>query len=219
MAITATEKTKGYDSGSKTAYTTASITPTANTCTLIAIAHRMGTGTAAVDATSVAGAGLTWAKIDTQAYNADGHYKVDLWYGVGASPSAGALTITWASQTQSNCQWCVIECDGVDPTSPIVQSAKTSSTSASSLTVTLSAFSNSANATVGAFAARYYTLTAGSGYALTSSTKNDQQAVGLEFVDANDTSVDISSSGTAEMAGIAVELKASGGGGSFFQMF
>ena len=203
--ITAAEKTKGSTTG--TSFTSASITPLANTTVFLAVATRMPGGTAANALVSVSGCNLTWTKIADQIYSADSHRRINLWKGTGTAPSAGTVTGSFSGQSQSNINWCIVEFSGVNPQGNVVQSASTYA-NATSVTATLGAFAKVANATVGAFGYSAGSETVGSGFTMVSDTGlGDQTGCCIEFKNTNDTTVDLSNSST-EMGVIATELNA-----------
>ena len=74
---------------------------------------------------------------------------------MGASPSSGAITITFGAN-QSNCGWSLNEFDGIDTggtngSGAIVQAVPNTVASGTSLTITLSAFGNANNGAMSAF--------------------------------------------------------------------
>lgn len=214
MAIgTPTQLTAASDTVDRTSYTTASITPASGKLYLLAVYNRVSAGTA--NTPTVTGAGVTWVKIDDIApISALRHMTVFRAIGPG---SAGALTISLAGQTQMHCIWSISEWDGIDMSGTngsgaIVQS-NTGSATATSLSVSLSAFGDTANATYGMFFhAAAEATTVGSGFTSLSDTQvADGGANGdmkVEYKLSNDTGVDVSFTTSSQVGGIAVEIKA-----------
>ena len=135
------------------------------------------------------------------------------------TPSAGAITFDFGGQSQSGAAWSIVEYAGVDTggtngSAAVVQSvAAGTGANATSQTITLAAFSNASNATVGFFGIPLNTAaqpTAGSGFTQTGQRNQSTPnlSIGSEFRNSNDTSVDMNA-GAASIpwAGIAAELK------------
>lgn len=180
---------------------TASVTPTANRLQLLAVASF---GIGAVP--TVTGCGLTWTQVASTAASGT---TITLFKALGASPTTGALTISFGGTLQTSVAWSLSEYSGVSTTAPVQQSATNVDTgSTSTLTVTLSAFNNVSNATYGCIAQRVNTtaVTPGSGF-----TEIHEQGIGVSSLETqwqpiNDTSVDWSTLTTSAKAAIAVEI-------------
>lgn len=191
--------------GSGTSITTASVTPCSNCLVLISILFIGSTGQSA---TTVTGNGLTWVQID---YNDVSPNAGGLYRALGASPSTGVITITPASS--ATVQWSVITLSGTDTSGTngsgaIVQNVPAFSNGVSSLTVTLSAFGNAANATYGAFFMRdAATPTVGSGFTVAHSL-NNAAVLFTEYELANNTAVAAFYSTSTDILGYGVEVKA-----------
>lgn len=229
MAVAATSLTSGTDAVDNTSFSTASVSPTANRLVLIAITNSSISPGGNVDPTGVSGAGLTFTKVASIAES--GQYgNVTLWRALSASPSSGAITITFASTTE-NCSWSVIEFSGIDTggtngSAAIVQAVTAENTSSATPSATLAAFGSANNATYGAFGCDNFTgggrtCTAGTGFTEYHDVYIDESSFGggtfTEFRADNDTSVDCTWSASNAWNGvIAVEIKdagaASGGG-------
>lgn len=110
MAVTPTHLTTGSSTTNTTSYTTASITPTANQLVLIAVMPTVTSGT--TPTMTVSGTGLTWVQENT---STPGFRTMVVFRAMGASPTAGALTITAAASVTS-CLWSVVQFDGIDTT-------------------------------------------------------------------------------------------------------
>jgi hypothetical protein len=72
---------------------TASVSPTANAPVYAAIGIAIDAGGTNTGTIVVTGAGLTWTQLGTVGFGT--RRQIFLWKGVGASPSPGALTITY----------------------------------------------------------------------------------------------------------------------------
>lgn len=207
MAITATSLTSGGDNVSKTSYSTASITPSANKLILLWIASYSSNAPS-----SITGNGLTWVLVDSRL----AAYGVALYRAMGASPTTGAITINYAS-SPTRLTWGVAEFSGVDTSGTngsgaIVQSASNESHNTGALTVTLAAFGSASNATFGCFGSGSG-MTEGSGFTAVNSGSTgggggDEVRSFGEFRSDNDTTVDITGSASYWEGGVAIEIKA-----------
>ncbi len=218
-----------------TSYATASVTPTANKLQLLAFVSRTNI-TADPNQPTATGCGLTWVVVGSRVFDttSSSRRRVTLFRALGASPTTGAITIDCGGQTQTSATWSLDEGTGMDITGSngagaIVQSATAfdNSLAVSSLTVTLSAFSNAYNATYGAFGNSNITdhaMSVGSGYTLLGNdgTTTEDQVL-TEYETANNTSVVANQVTTSEIGGIAAEIKAAtlmtGASGGFLMNF
>lgn len=209
--ITATAKTNNKNSSASNNITTASITPAANTLTILAFTARTSGSGVLPSVSSVVGCNLTWSLIGALTWGSN-YRRIFVYKGVGASPSTGTIVVTFGqSDIQSN--WNVIELANVNLNDPVVQT-NTNTASAQSLTVTLGAFQSVMNATMGFFAneasAAGEQLVVGSGF--TGGFGNtDLNGINLlsEFKNSNDTGVDATkNSPNRNLGGIAVEFRA-----------
>ena len=215
-AVTAANLTSGSSTTDASSYTTASITPSANKLILVAVTIRNDTSDAA-SAPTISGNGLTWVQINTQSFGA--RQNLTLFRSMGASPSAGVITIDTGGDTMDMVSWTVAEFDGVDTSGTngsgaIVQNAVNSTTGATSLTVTLAAFGSANNATYGTFTHSQFNegIAQGTGFTeLADSFAAGVYGTESEWRNDNDTSVDASWVTSTRGAGIAVEIKASAG--------
>ena len=215
MAISFDNLTNGV-ANDVTTIDTASITPSANKLVLLSVTARNGIPSEPATPT-ITGNGLTWVLVDSIYYVTSGasRRKQFVFRAMGASPSTGAITINFGETT--TILWSVDQATGADVSGTngsgaIVQSATNKDeASSTSLTVTLSAFGNTGNATFGSFGASNQTLgiSPGDGFselsenAGTFSTKQE-----VEWKATNDTSVDISYSSQTGVGGVAIEIKA-----------
>lgn len=214
MAIAGTHLTTAGNAGSGTSYSTASISPTANALVLVAVTHTIGTG-AVPNQASISGAGLTF---DHVVSGASANVRTSVFRALSATPSSGALTISFSGQSQDRCIWSVSEFTGIDTggtngADAIVQSVTDATTSTSGL-ITLAAFSSSSNATYGMFRLGSNTaFTAGTGFTLLGqATTSTNMSLMSEWRSDNDTTVTANwDSASRNYRGIGVEIKAAGG--------
>lgn len=218
MAIVSTNLTTGADIDGGSSSVTASISPTANALLLLTIDQRTGI-TADPNQPTVSGNGLTWVAVDTIVYDTttSSRKRISVFRALGASPSAGAVTIDFGGQANTDAHWSIDQLTGVDTSGTngsgaIVQvvTAKDETGTAPSLTVTLAAFGHAENATFGAFGVSTNTaLAVGSGFTLggTAQSFAGSSAVLSEYKISNDTSVDISMTGSI-VGGVAIEVRA-----------
>lgn len=141
-AITATGLTSGSDTTDATSYATASISPTGNNLILACVNSRRASGTV-TDATA-SGNGITWVKVASIAFGVN---KLIIFRGMVASPSADAITFSF-SETQTQCNWQIIEFANVDTSGTngsgaVVQSVTNTGGSNTASTVTLAALNAS----------------------------------------------------------------------------
>lgn len=162
MAIAFTNITTAGNGSSLTSYSTASGSGTANALQLLLVGSQ--TAAATTNIPTITGAGLTWVQVATS-IDSGNMRRATLFRAMG-TPSAGALTIDFAGQSQTRCGWSWSEATGVDTSGTngsgaIVQSATAENNggSSSGITVNLGAFSSANNATYGCI--RFGTTTAG----------------------------------------------------------
>lgn len=221
--ITTTILDKGGSDGSATSYNTNSITIPEGKLVLLACFSQIASGTANeptvsgwTKVISVAGTVLTWS-------------RVSLFRVVKTSPASGAITISFGATTNTRCYWAVIQCNnaistGTNGADGIVQSASAEGYGVSTgLTVTLSAFSNVNNATLGFL--RFGAAGPSAGFDQGSGFTNiaDYTAgvyMNTEFKTTNDTTVNWTwDSSDKNVHALAVELKAQPSGGPFLLNF
>lgn len=95
--VSPTVLTTGMGSSGTTVYNTASVSPPANKIILIAIYNRRGGATG--DVPTVTGNGLTWVNV-VSATSDGANSRFHIFRAMGASPSAGAITITFPNSQQ-----------------------------------------------------------------------------------------------------------------------
>lgn len=211
MAIAAAHLVTNNSETDAASYDTASITPTGNSLVLAAIYSRKAAGGEPIDPI-LTGNGLTWVNMIEVVVA--GVHKLSLFRAMGASPSAGAVTIDFSAEDQTFAAWTISEFSGVDTTgsnganavgTPVTNLDEAANTG---LTITLAAFSSATNGVFGAVRAGN-AVTAGTGFTELAETTNTNV---LQFesqwrADA-DTSVDWSwASSAAATFGVAVEIK------------
>ena len=222
MAITATLLTSGASDTDADSYATASITPPANELIVVDV---LNTDTVTPATPTLSGNGLTWVEIATVTFDtiATPKRRLTRFRSMGASPSAGAITITAASST--GCGWVVSSFSGVDTSGAngsgaVVQSASNSANAAASLNVALAAFADAVNnVALGAHATdSTISLVVGAGFTeLAEATITlPGSSLQTEYKVGEDTSVDASASaGTPDWGGIAMEIKIAAAAAAF----
>jgi hypothetical protein len=216
MALSFTSLTHDSSTTDGTTFNTASITPGANRLILALDQQRQQTGTGAQS--TVTGCGLTWVQVGTVISGTT--RRINISRALGASPSTGALTFTYAN-SQEWSMWQVIEVDGVDTSGTngsgaIVGSAVTDAqNSITSLTLTLPAFASANNAALGFFVhTTSQVKTPGSGFTeLVDFTLVDTAGNGFQSeYKLNSTTVDASWATSSTCLGIALEIAAAAAG-------
>ena len=214
MAITVALLTSGSSATDDTAYLTDSILPTANRLIIAAAASRVSTSPPEI--CTLSGTGLTWVEAGTVTGTGASTRRITLFRSMGAAPSSGALTIDFAGNTQIGCAWSVVEFAGIDTSGTngsgaVVQTATNNVAAATSLTVTLAAFSSADNATYGSFfCGTNEDQTVGTGFSELHDlgTTAEPLRVFTEWLAGNDTTVDESSATSTGRGGVAIEIKA-----------
>src|SRR5438045_278206 len=114
MAVATTNITSGNTTNATSAATT-SITPVANRLYLMNVISRTAITTDPNQPTAT-GAGLTWVVEKSVVYDNTGasRKRLTVFRALGPSPSAGALTIDFGAQTQTNIAWIIDEFTGAD---------------------------------------------------------------------------------------------------------
>jgi len=218
QAITAVHLVTQAVEGPGTVFTSTSITPTTNKL-ILAFFNTVRTAVAAADIPTVAGNGLTWVNITDQLFDNAGtdRARVSVFRALGTA-SSGVVTFTLAND-HLRAGWTIVEFDNIDTggangADAIVQSAKARFDDGGGETatplVTLSAFSNVNNATVGFTGLGFpsTTVAPGTGFAeLGEATQGNGQGVQSEWRADNDTTVDWTFAASVESGCIAIELK------------
>ena len=195
---------------------TASISPSAYALVLVAVVIRNAASTDPTTPT-VTGNGLTYTLVNpngTALYDSSSssRRKLFVFQSLGASPSAGAVTIT-AGEASAAAAWAVDQFINVDTISTAVQAATNADESGATntITATLAAFGSTLNGTYGAIGAATGTLTIteGSGFTLLADVAGTGIDLGTEWKSTNDTSVDFSLSANDFMGIVGIEIKGS----------
>jgi hypothetical protein len=215
MALSVTALTSGSSTSNATSYATNSVTPSANALVLVCFQFRRGAGP--LTSPTVTGNDLTWEQVENATSTTLNARRVYMYRSLGASPSAGAITMDAGAETEENCIWSVFEITGVDTSGTngsgaIVQDTENSvgQGDATSATLTLSAFGSANNMAVGMFAHfANEATTEGSGFTEIHDVTFAESATGLQTeYKLNDVSVDASWTTNTDWLGIAVEVKA-----------
>jgi hypothetical protein len=225
-AISATDLTEGgAASPNITSATTNVITPGANQLILAWVVSHDNNNPIVP---TLSGNGLTWTSVTAVSWNLSGgsnHDAMTLFRAMGASPTPGSVTISFAKAQQS-ISWSIVEFSGVntsgtDGSGAIAQFLSGSNDAAgpSGLTITLQNPIGSGNATAGGFGnvnALSASISPGAGYTAfqevyVTSTLSDLRA---EWRPDGQVVVLATQSGSFPMGGIAVEIKAAPSGAS-----
>lgn len=215
MAVTCTNLVQNQDGTDDADSVVASATYTAGRLYLLTLCSRADAVQPTISSIGVpASSGMVWTIIGAaNDFDASGSRRTMFLYrAMPTSTQTGGFTITWGA-TQTAKTWNVDEIDGMDTSGTqgsgaIVQQVPGSASGATSLSITLAAFSSTNNATYGAFGnAGEGALSAGTGF----TRFGNQQLAGeaglaTEFRADNDTSVDMSGS-LMDIGGIAIEIK------------
>lgn len=124
-----------------TSFATSSVTPAANTPHFLAVA--CSHGTTAETPNSVTGNGLTWTLVPSSAVSTTGLGRRVAWfYAFGTAPSAGAITIGFAT-SHSGAAWALVS--GMGGTLAAPRQATTNTANSTTVTGTLAALGTAAN--------------------------------------------------------------------------
>src|SRR6266581_4342833 len=221
-AISVTDLAEGGVSGSNIkSVPTQSIAPGANR---LILAWILTTDNQTPDVPTLSGNGLTWVLVGLTYWNPSGPYfqdSITLFRAMGASPTAGGVTISYSSGQQS-IAWSIVDFSGVDTSGTngsgaVVQSATGTDDAAgpSGLTITLPSAIGSGNATAGGFGnanALTYSISPGAGYTAFSEIylSGPQSDLRAEWRADGSATVNATQSGSFPMGGIAVEIRAAG---------
>jgi hypothetical protein len=207
----------GGAAASGTSATTASISPTANRPVFAVVLSSINGGTAPV-APTVSGAGLTWTLVDDDTVTEFpfGTGRLSVWRGVNASPSAGALTISFGAENQDGIAWTILDGDGLDA---VVQSVSANASSGTTAGVTLAAFASGSNFTLHAVGNNNVAVNIDHDSPLTDFTQRAAGEVILRagFNAGSDTTPSATLSGSHSWMAIGLELSLAGGGGGSSQ--
>lgn len=206
-----TSLNSGTSSGDLTSYTTGSITPAVGSIQFLFVSN---TRLSAPTLPTVTGAGRTWTQMSGgTAVSAGDDRRVTGFFAISGAPSTGVLTIDFGGVTQTGCLWSISESTGHSTTGTVVQTATNDRVGVSSITVTLGAFSNVENATIGAMVKGSSGGTApGTGYTEIHDVNISSPAPAFEmeseFRSDNATAVVWNFAGGQNATAIAAEIKA-----------
>ena len=127
-------KASGSSSSSGTTYSTGSFQPATNALVLVAVANTKAS--AADTPNAPTGNNLTYVLVTNCPYGTSSTNKITLFMGQGATPTSGALTVTFGA-TETSCLIEVVELQGADATAAngagaLVKSYTNGTTAASS---------------------------------------------------------------------------------------
>jgi len=222
MAIAGANLTASGSTTDATSYATASVTPTADALVLASVVST-GPDNTTPNTPTCTGNGLTWVQVASNLFDDAGtvRARLTLFRAMGGSPSAGALTFDFGGQAQVRAAWTVSERTGVDTggtngSAAVVQNATGAGNSASGL-ATLAAFADATNnEAYGVFGVENADArTPGAGFTIlgeTTVTETFQLGIADEQQLGEDTSVDMSWTGSNPWGAIAVEVAAEAGG-------
>lgn len=214
--VTATHLLTAGGGVTASSFVTASISPGANQLIILFVhSHRNGGGNPNIP--TVTGAGMTWTQVATKLGTVDTSHRVTMFRALSPSPGSGALTIDFAAQNQDETIWSISEFAGVDTSgtngaNAVVQSGTLDGTG-TSLTITLSAFSNTNNATHGVVTAQD-TVTKGANF-VELANYNNFDIIESEWASSNQTAVNWTFGNSTNAFAIAIEIKASLGKAAF----
>ena len=139
MALAATSLiNSSAASASVSGFTTASISPTANSLLLLSVGGFDGTGSQDFTVNTVSGLGLTWARKKLGIAGSTPKGDVEAWAATcGATPGSGTITVSLTIAFSGGVAWGVDQFTGEDTTTPVVAGnivASNNSSAASSVT-------------------------------------------------------------------------------------
>jgi len=134
-----------WDAIDRTSYTTASVSPSANSWLCVDVYSRDDAG--GIAAPTITGLSLTWTTEFTKTDASGAHQITRAYARTGSSPGSGTITLNWGAATMDGAGWFVYQLGtDVDPSDPFVQTlGNTDAGSVTSITVTLAAFGDPAN--------------------------------------------------------------------------
>lgn len=210
ITVTDLEHDHATDSGSENLgdQTTGTISPTNGSLVLIAVGANKPSSVPTTP--TVSGLSMTWTQIATRTLGGVDH-RITLFRGL-ANGNSGTLTISHGGENQQNIYWAISEINRIDSggtngSNAIVQSAGNNGSTTTTFTVTLGAFDNAKNGTLGVvYNTTSESPSVGSGFTEVA-TSDGAHKISTEFKTENDTSVDWSTTGNANYVALAVELK------------
>lgn len=218
-AIAISELTSGATGADASSFNTASVTPASGAAVLVIVQNSDGVPLAP---SSITGSSISDGSCTVSVSFASTH-RLTICRALSTG-AAGAITIDWAGNSQSNCGWKVLQITGADVSSSgsslFVQNSSGADTTGSTAAEagTLSAFA-SGSAVVAAFGSNTATNTfavegagswveSGAEQALTSPT----ETLGVEWNLSSDTTPTATWGTSTNHRGLAVEIKAASAG-------
>ena len=222
MPLAVTGLTSGTDAANLSTYTTASVTPSSNALVLLAVhTRRSAAGTPATP--TATGNGLTWVAVANMTNGTN--RKITILRALGASPSAGAITIDFAGDTQTQCSWSVIEITGVDTSGTngsgaVVQAPAGTTGTGTSSSITLAAFGSANNMAYGFMCVQTTgAITAGTGFTEVHEVSQAEVASNIQTeYKLNETAVTTSWTSSFTWSALAIEVKEAAATASIRQM-
>lgn len=147
LTISVSALTSGTNTTDATSFATASVSPGSNRAIYLGVLASSSAGDTTPTAT---GNGLTWVAEDSVVVTASNNRRLTVFRAMGASPSAGAITISWGATTQLSAAWIVVECtnantSGTNASGATRQSVTNTVATGTSLTGTLAALDHANN--------------------------------------------------------------------------
>lgn len=217
MAITAANKIQNGSAAGATSYATASVSPLANRLYLLTVGSL---GPSVVNTPTVTGASMTWTQVVTKV-QAGNTRRITIFRALNAVGGSGALTIDFAGQSQTNCNWALDEfqgmwLEGTNGDAAIVQTAGNDNTGTNTgITVTLGAFRNVRNAVYAGVRASPATVVVTKKSTFTELSNFTPASGGVletEFLASNDTTPNWTwPSASVNIVAVAVEIAAACG--------
>jgi hypothetical protein len=214
MAVSAAAKTATGLNADQTSYLTTSQTPTANKLQLIGVASSRASAPASP---TLSGCSLTWVLVGSILYKpvATPNHRISVFRALGASPTTGQVTMDFAGVTQVGAAWEWVEVDGMDTSGTngsgaIVQAVTDRGDSDPAPEITLSAFGDVANGTIGFFASEdgvTATWTVNPGWTDLGGGTGSYPRSRAIFKNNNDTTVGITLN-SQDWGGVGLEIKA-----------
>lgn len=167
---------------------------------------------------SISWSGMTWTTEKTQFDTNSTDVRESVFSAQsGGSPSGGTTLAVSNTTSADDAIVCVLEIDGYDTSTPVVQSNGNLAASASSVSVSLSALGSASNAVViGGVNYNGGNAITGGGYSLVSNDPDSTDVLGHGVSSKNpgDTSPVLTFDTSGPLTAIALEIKAAAGGGA-----
>lgn len=211
MAKACARLTNDFYLGGGTTTSSASISPAASSAIVVAVtSYDGGSGNTSM---AVSGLGLTWTtKINGANYEGGGSGRVWVFVAYG-SPSAGQLTFTFTADSFVN--WAVDNITGTVSSTPTNANVDDNNGTGTAVSATLGAFANTANGTW-AYCIAHDGVNHEPGTGFTEVAQSNaifDWVSSTIFRDSNDTSVDLTLSGSALWGMVALEIADTAGEG------